>query len=158
MHRRPLPWLLVLLGLACGSDESAAPQKPSPHDPTLTPAGEASSGGAMESTGDVTTSDGSEAGTAGGDACGADLPCADGFCSAPNVPASTPTAGAYRCGACVENDAPAVWCLDAASCCSPSASCEFGLCREAVASDGPGSSSGDAGTDGGSSSGSTGGA
>jgi hypothetical protein len=157
MHRRSTSWLLGLLWLACGGDETATPQKPSPHDPTLTPVGEASTGGAVDSTGGSTTSDGGGAGTAGGDACDADHPCAEGFCSAPNVPAQTPTAGEYRCGACVENDAPATWCLDATSCCSAGASCEFGLCREAVASDGPASGSGDTGSGSGSSSG-TGGA
>jgi hypothetical protein len=122
-------WLPSLaLVLACGGDGTNAVPRPPPANPTFDDAAEASTSGSAAT--------GSESTTGGELPCGAaeDCEAGDEFCSAPVVGA-TPGPGEFVCGACLELDQPQRWCLDAASCCDPQASCELGFCRIASATD-----------------------
>ncbi|MBC8068849.1 MAG: hypothetical protein IAG13_10995 [Deltaproteobacteria bacterium] len=110
---------------------------PPPEDPTF---GSSTSTATTGSTSDSGSSD-STTGSAAVP-CGPELDAcaADSFCSAPVI-GTTPMPGEFLCGACLEPDDPLRWCLDAASCCDPSAICDNGFCLgEAIATESSSSS------------------
>ena len=116
--------------VACGKGNGKLPDRVPPVDPTF-----GTSGGTSTTSG--TTTDGeASTGAAYEGPCPPVHACRAGLaCRAYADPGPTPTHSEWVCGACVDADAPALWCRDDQSCCDPTHVCELGLCHAPPAAD-----------------------